>query len=370
MKNIIIISIVFILFIAACGEKDTLVSPSIDDNDLTSIYFSPQSFNLKIPPNFPQMEIPADNALTTEGVELGKRLFYDPIFSRDSTMSCASCHLSVGGFTDNKALSKGVAGLDGFRSSMSLENVGFFNKGLFWDGHAKTLEEQALLPIEDPRELHTNWDKVVEKLRKHKDYPNRFRKAFGIASKNDISKTLAAKAIAQFERTLISGNAKFDKIFRREDSFTDDELDGYQLFFNAAGAPDAQCGHCHTTPFFNSNDYFNNGLDSVNNLKDFKDLGRGIVTKKEFDNGKFRVPSLRNIELTAPYMHDGRFKTLEQVVDHYASGGHYADNIDPFIPQIATIKLTAKQKKQILLFLKTLTDTSFVNNRAFQNPYK
>ena len=280
MKNIIIISIVFILFIAACGEKDTLVSPSIDDNDLTSIYFSPQSFNLKIPPNFPQMEIPADNALTTEGVELGKRLFYDPIFSRDSTMSCASCHLSVGGFTDNKALSKGVAGLDGFRSSMSLENVGFFNKGLFWDGHAKTLEEQALLPIEDPRELHTNWDKVVEKLRKHKDYPNRFRKAFGIASKNDISKTLAAKAIAQFERTLISGNAKFDKIFRREDSFTDDELDGYQLFFNAAGAPDAQCGHCHTTPFFNSNDYFNNGLDSVNNLKDFKDLGRGIVTKR------------------------------------------------------------------------------------------
>ena len=169
---------------------------------------------------------------------------------------------------------------------------------------------------------------------------------------------------------MISGNAKFDKIFRREDFFTDDELDGYQLFFNASGAPDAQCGHCHTTPFFNSNDYFNNGLDSAKTLQEFKDIGRGRVTGKAFDNGKFRAPSLRNIELTAPYMHDGRFKTLAEVVEHYASGGHYAENVDPFLPQIAQIKPTAKQKSQIILFLKTLTDTSFVKNPAFQNPFK
>ncbi len=370
MKKIIIFSILFILFIAACGEKDPIMPPSIDDTDLTAIPFSPQPVTFKIPTNFPQMDIPADNALTTEGVELGRRLFFDPILSRDNTMSCASCHLPASSFTDNKAFSKGVDSIEGLRSSMSLENVGFVNKGLFWDGHAQTLEEQALLPVEDPRELHTIWDKVVEKLKKHADYPIRFRKAFGISSKNDITKTLAVKAISQFERTLISGNAKIDKIFRKEDFFTDDELDGFQLFFNAAGAPDAQCGHCHTSPFFSSNDFFNNGLDSVKTLQGFKDLGRGIVTKKEFDNGKFRAPTLRNIELTAPYMHDGRFKTLEQVIEHYASGGHYADNIDPFIPQIADIKLTAKQKRQILLFLKTLTDTSFVNNPAFQNPHK
>jgi cytochrome c peroxidase len=370
MKKIIVISLLFILCIAACGEKDPVMPPSIDDTDLTGTPYAPQSFTLKIPANFPQMEIPADNALTTEGVELGRRLFYDPILSRDSTMACASCHLSAGAFTDNKALSKGVDNINGLRSSMSLENVGFVNKGLFWDGHVKTLEEQALLPVEDPRELHTIWDKVVEKLKKHKEYPIRFRKAFGISTKNDITKSLAVKAISQFERTLISGNSKIDKIYRKEDFFTDDELDGFQLFFNASGAPDAQCGHCHTSPFFSSNDYFNNGLDSVKSLNDFKDLGRGIVTKKEFDNGKFRAPTLRNIELTAPYMHDGRFKTLEEVIEHYASGGHYADNVDPFIPQIATIKLTTKQKKQILLFLKTLTDTSFVSNPAFQNPFK
>jgi cytochrome c peroxidase len=370
MKKIIVSSLVFILFIAACGKKDPPIAPVIDDTDLTGTPYAPQSFSLTIPSNFPKMEIPADNALTTEGVALGRRLFYDPILSRDSTMTCASCHLSKGSFTDNKSLSKGVDSINGLRSSMALENVGFLNKGLFWDGHAKTLEEQALLPVEDPRELHTFWDKVVEKLKKHKEYPILFRKSFGIANKNEITKALAAKAMAQFERTLISGNAKFDKIFRKEDFFSDDELTGYQLFFNAAGAPDAQCGHCHTSPFFNSEDYFNNGLDSVKTLQDFKDLGRGIVTKKEFDNGKFRAPTLRNIELTAPYMHDGRFKTLEEVIEHYASGGHYADNIDPFIPQIASIKLTVKQKKQILLFLKTLTDTSFVNNQAFQNPVK
>jgi cytochrome c peroxidase len=370
MKKIIVISLLFILFIAACGEKDPIMPPSIDDMDLTGTPYAPQAFTLKIPANFPKMEIPADNALTTEGVDLGRRLFYDPILSRDNTMSCASCHLSTGSFTDNKAFSKGVDSIEGLRSSMSLENVGFLNKGLFWDGHVKTLEEQALLPVEDPRELHTIWDKVVEKLKKHPDYPTKFRKAFGVSTKNDITKAMVVKAIAQFERTLISGNAKFDKIFRREDFFTDDELTGYQLFFNASGAPDAQCGHCHTSPFFSSEDYFNNGLDSVKNLQNFKDLGRGIVTKKEFDNGKFRAPTLRNIELTAPYMHDGRFKTLEEVIEHYASGGHYSDNIDPFIPQIAAIKLTIKQKRQILLFLKTLTDTSFVNNKAFQNPYK
>jgi cytochrome c peroxidase len=341
-----------------------------EDSDLTLIKYSPTPYDLKIPANFPKMNIPVDNPLTTEGVQLGRFLFYDKLLSSNGTMSCASCHLQFGSFTDNKAVSPGVDNISGKRSAMSLENVGFFNKGLFWDGRVATLEEQALLPVEDPIELHNSWGKVVQKLQSHADYPILFRKAFGIKSKFEITKELAAKAIAQFERTLISGNAKIDKIYRREDFFTDDELDGFQLFFNAAGAPDAQCGHCHVSPFMNSNDYFNNGLDSANTLNDFKDKGRGIITGKLFDNGKFRSPSLRNIELTAPYMHDGRFKTLEEVLEHYASGGHYADNVDPFIPQIKDIKLTAKQKRQIILFLKTLTDTSFVKNPQFADPFK
>jgi cytochrome c peroxidase len=361
MKKILIG--LFITFSLASCRPDK--KPSIAD-----IPYNPTPFELKIPANFPKMDIPADNPLTTEGVELGRFLFYDKLLSANGTMSCASCHLAVSNFADGKATSKGIDNLEGRRSSMSLENVGFVTKGLFWDGRTKTLEVQALLPVEDPIELHNKWTQVIDKLKTHADYPTRFRKAFGITDPTQITKELAAKAMAQFERTLISGNAKVDKIYRREDEFTNDEYSGFLLFFNAAGAPDAQCGHCHVSPFYSSNDFFNNGLDSVSSLLNFKDLGRGVITKRELDNGKFRVPTLRNIELTAPYMHDGRFKTLEEVVEHYASGGHYSDNIDPFIPQIAAVRLTDKQKKQIILFLKTLTDTSFGSNPAFQDPFR
>lgn len=351
-----------ILLIASCRPENA--------GGLADIPYNPTVYDLKIPKQFPEMDIPADNPMTTEGVELGRFLFYDKLLSANGTMSCASCHLPALNFTDGNATSKGVDNIAGRRSSMSLENVGFVNKGLFWDGRTKTLEEQALQPVEDPIELHNKWTQVIDKLKTHADYPTRFRKAFGITDASKITKELAAKAIAQFERSLVSGNAKVDKIFRREDEFTNDEYSGYLLFFNAAGAPDAQCGHCHASPFYNTSDYFNNGLDSVSNLLNFKDLGRGVITKKTLDNGKFRAPSLRNIELTAPYMHDGRFKTLEEVVNHYASGGHYAENVDPFIPQIALINMSEKQKRQIVLFLKTLTDTSFTKKPAFQDPFK
>jgi cytochrome c peroxidase len=359
----------FFVFIIACGEMKP-VNPTVDDNDLSAIEYKPQGVTLKIPQGFPQMDIPAENPITTEGVELGRRLFYDPILSRDSTMSCATCHMPNGSFTDNKATSKGVDGLEGIRSSMSLENIGFVRNGLFWDGRVKTLEEQALLPIEDPVEMHHIWENVEKILRGHRDYPTRFRKAFGIANKTDINKALVAKALAQFERTLISGNAKVDKVLRREDVFTDEELDGFLLFFNDDPKKDAQCGHCHTSPFYSSNQFFNNGIDSVKSLNDFKDRGLGRVTGKLFDNGKFRAPTLRNIEYTAPYMHDGRFKNLDEVINHYASGGHLADNIDPFIPLIKEVKLTDKQKKEIITFLKTFSDTTFMKNPAFQNPFK
>jgi cytochrome c peroxidase len=346
------------------------VNPTVDDTDLTQIAYNPVFITLKQPQGFPKMDIPTDNPITTEGVELGRRLFYDPILSRDSSMSCSSCHLPSGNFTDNKALSKGVDGKEGLRSAMSLENIGFIKGGLFWDGRVKTLEEQALLPVEDPIEMHNIWENVEKILRGHKDYSTRFRKAFGIKTTGEISKTLVVKALAQFERTLISGNAKVDKILRREDVFTDEEYNGFFLFFNDNPRYDAQCGHCHNSPFYGSNEFFNNGIDSVKTLNDFRDKGVGKVTGKQFDNGKFRAPSLRNIEFSAPYMHDGRFKTLDEVMDHYASGGHLADNISPLVLQIKDIKLTATQKKEIIAFMKTFSDTSFMNNPNLQNPFK
>ena len=269
-----------------------LVLNCAKEPDLSSITYNPTPYILPtLPSKYPSMIIPADNPITQEGVELGRHLFYDKLFSSDGTMACSSCHMPSGAFTDNKPTSKGVLGLNGTRSSMSLANIGFINNGLFWDGRVKTLEEQAVLPVQDSIELHNNWDQVVIKLKQSATYHTLFRKAFGISKSDEITKELTVKAIAQFERTLISINAKIDKIARQEAFFTDDEFDGYNLFFNTGGAPDAQCGHCHTSPFYlnDNGKYFNNGIDSAKFFTDFKDLGRGGFSKDITDNGKFRV---------------------------------------------------------------------------------
>lgn len=374
IKNIYKISIFIILFISILACKEDVLPTT--DEDLTNIPYTPQAYPLRtwddINAPLSNMAIPSDNPLTEAGVELGRRLFYDPILSKDSTISCGSCHKPEFGFTDGQPVSRGVGGALGKRSAMSLENVGFLQRGLFWDGRSRTLETQALLPIEDPVEMHENWGNVETKLRRHADYSVRFRKAFGISSKNEISKTLVAKALSQFQRIIISsGNAKFDRVARFETQFTDDEFAGMQMFFDAGGfgGKDAQCLHCHNSPFFGSNGFFNNGIDSVTSLDGFRDKGLGGITGNRLDNGKFRAPTLRNIEFSAPYMHDGRFQTLEQVLDHYASGGHYAENLDPFLPQIRQVNLSAREKRQIILFLKTLSDTTSLRNPAVQNPF-
>lgn len=368
------VCIIIISVVLACGSDDP-PTPS-NEQDLTNIPYAPEAYPLRtwdeINAPLSRLAIPADNPLTVEGVALGRRLFYDPILSKDSSISCASCHQPQFAFTDGRGISQGVGGALGRRSSMSLENVGFSQRGLFWDGRSPSLEAQALLPIEDPVELHENWGNVEEKLRRHADYPTRFRKAFGVQAKKEITKQLVAKSLAQFQRILISsGTAKFDRVARFEAEFTDDEFIGMQLFFDAGGfgGKDAQCLHCHNSPFFSSNSFFNNGIDSVTSLDGFSDKGLGGITNNRLDNGKFRAPTLRNIEFTAPYMHDGRFQTLEQVLDHYASGGHYAENRDPFLPQIQQVNLSAREKRQIILFMKTLSDTAFMRNPAYQNPF-
>ncbi|MBK8921141.1 MAG: hypothetical protein IPM81_06465 [Saprospirales bacterium] len=336
------------------------------------------------PAHFPEVPVPADNPLTLDGVQLGRRLFYDPILSADSTQSCSSCHMPLGSFTDNKAVSTGIDGIAGRRSSMSLLNIAYATNGLFWDGRSLSLEDQALRPVEDLIEMHNTWANVVSKLKKHPVYPDLFRKAFGIPTTKEITKELAAKAIAQFERILISsGKSKFDRYLQGDpDVFDDDELDGKLMYFEegaSVGLPDAQCFHCHGGLTLTGNQYFNNGLDSAATLHDFKDRGRGEVSGNPSDNGKFRSPTLRNIALTAPYMHDGRFQSLEEVLDHYSSHGKNSPNKDPLLVQVGFpipgsnpvqyTGLTPAQKNALVKFLHTLTDTEFVANPDIQNPF-
>ena len=206
---------------------------------------------------------------------------------------------------------------------MALINLVFIDSVFFWDGRSFTLEDQALLPIEAHDELNDSWENEEEKLRRHPDYPKRFRSAFGIDLTSEITRELAVKAIAQFERILISsGNSLYDRAIRGEYFFSDAELNGYQMFFDiGSGLPDAECGHCHNIPLFTTNEYTNNGLQEAATLEDFKDKGHGLITGDPFANGTFRIPTLRNITKSAPYMHDGSLATLEEVIEHYNSGG-------------------------------------------------
>jgi cytochrome c peroxidase len=364
MKFFVRILCGLLCFSIACN--DSIVDP---EDLLIDIPYEPNEYVLQIPQGFPKMIIPTDNPLTIDGVELGRRLFYDAILSSDGSMSCSSCHLPGGNFTDNKDFSPGVTGQLSKRSSMTLLNIGFVNSGLFWDGRVATLEEQALIPVEDPIELHDSWPNVESKLQNDSEYPVLFRKAFGIESKDEITKDLAVKAIAQFERTMISsGQSKYDRVINGLDVFSDEELAGHNIFFDID--PDvsrhAECGHCHNAPLFTSNEYFNNGIENVVDLNSFPDKGRGAVTGRLFDNGTFRSPTLRNIFQSAPYMHDGRFETIDEVLDHYATGGHVVDNIGAVLRPLT---MTSEDRSNLKAFLKTLEDPVFIAAPQLQSPF-
>jgi len=364
-KATVLVSMV--VLILSCGDDN----PGINTNlvDLTDIVYDPDTIDLVVPEGFPIFEQPSDNPLTKDGVLLGRHLFYDPILSRDSTMSCSNCHLTSGSFTDNLATSPGVDSIFGERSSMSLLNSGFFYTGLFWDGRVNTLEEQALLPIEDPVELHTTWPEVIEKIKTIPLYQELYRKAFGINNSNQINRQLTAKAIAQFERSLVSsGESKYDRVKRGLDIFSDKELIGHDIFFDLDpfNLPDGQCFHCHADPLLTDGTYQNNGLTPAETFNDFPDKGRGEVTGVMIDNGKFRVPTLRNIALTAPYMHDGSLLTLEEVMEHYNSGGHPSIGKSPFMDSIS---LNTFQTEAIIEFLHTLTDTTFTKDERYSDPF-
>jgi len=332
--------------ISCSGDTPSLVlSPSISNTP----------YELPQPWGFGKMDTPSDNPITIAGVKLGEQLFFDPILSADSSMSCGSCHFSNRGFTDNLPVSRGIHGKSGVRSSMSLINIGYMNTGLFWDGRVMHLEDQALLPVSDSSELAHQWSRVELDLRKDAKYRQAFSDAFGIRDTASLTRDLVVKAIAQYERSLVSsGNSRYDRFRAGTLELTPDEQMGYDLFFDISPeVKDAECGNCHNAPLFTTNEFVNNGVQSAKTLADFKDPGRGAITGNRYDNGKFRIPTLRNITLTAPYMHDGRFTTLEEVIDHYNEGGQISPNIHSLVRPLG---LTEKEKGQLLAFLRTLTD--------------
>jgi len=362
------LALVSLLSLSACGSKD-----GGGGNGPDPAPAAPTAYALAVPTGFPAPLLPADNPLTNEGVALGRQLFYEKQLSRDGSMSCGSCHQQSKAFTDGRALAVGIDGKANPRGAMSLVNLAWSTQ-LTWDGAFTALEKQAQQPIENPIELHQPLPVGVARLQADSRYPSLFQAAFGTRV---ITPELTLRALAQFERTFVSAGSRYDQYRVTRQGFTAEEVAGLQLYTThiAPGVVrGAECFHCHTQPLLSSNyegRFFNNGLDLT-----FADAGRGSVTGAAADRGKFIAPTLRNIELTAPYMHDGRFKTLEEVLDHYSDHVQMASpGLDPNLiqglnnPPFGThMGLTATEKKQVIAFLKTLTDQQFVADKRFSDP--
>lgn len=317
------------------------------------------------PPGFAEIDLPTTNPLTVEGVRLGRRLFYEKRLSGDNTMSCGSCHLQDFAFAEPNRFSTGIDGIEGTFNAPPIMNLAW-QQFFFWDGRSTSLEQQAELPVEDPIEMHETWPNALDKLANDPMYRKLFKEAFNT---DTLSKELAAMAIAQFERTVISSNSKFDRFnqgFERLDTL---EAEGYRLFNNEEG----DCFHCHgdkntglTFGAFGAVQFSNNGIDSVLT----PNTGLERVTGLASDRAKFKIPSLRNVEYTAPYMHDGRFYTLEQVIEHYNMGGHQTATIDPNMKAYGVGRnWTFRQKIALVAFLKTLSDPQFISDTNFSDPF-
>ena len=371
MKNNFKYFSLIILFTGFLYLNGCEIDPEIvDDPDGTGWEYDPTPYYVMSMKGIPPFPYLPNNPLTEKGVELGRKLFYDPILSADSSLSCAGCHSVNHAFSDSIQFSIGIDGLPGKRNAMPLYNLGYapFDNGFFWDGRATTLEDQALKPIEDPLELHELLPMVILKVSRSQFYPQLFYEAFG---EIEITDELVGRALAQFTKSVVSGNSRYDLASAGEIFLTDQEVQGFELF-NALDGGD--CFHCHgiNGGLFTDFQFRNNGLDEVNSFLDFLDPGLGIISGDTLDYGRFKTPSLRNIELTAPYMHDGRFETLEEVLDHYSEGVKdtpFTDNFMQFAFQ-GGVQLTADEKAAIIAFLKTLTDNGFKDNPEYQNPFE
>lgn len=372
MKQLFKIILIIVILFAACEEDDNidLIIPTGNGNEA----FQPTPVSLELPSHFIYINppsIPEDNPLTLEGIALGRKLFFEKKLSKNNSISCASCHNPANAFNDKgKRFSQGAEGQFGIINAMPLFNLAFtteFNDhGSFnWNGRFNSIEAQNFEPVTNPLEMDESWLNVTSKLQNDSEYPELFFKAFGTRI---IDSNLVVKALAQFERTLISGSSKMDNEMKYEAGlpYTGAKLNaqekrGYDIY---VAEEKGDCMHCHglkPNPIWTDFKFRNNGLDAN------PDSGLAGMTKNALDLGKFKTPSLRNLVFTAPYMHDGRFSTLEQVIDFYVDSVNFnSPNVD--INMLKTRNLTQLEKQDLLAFLRAITDSSFVNNPNFREP--
>ena len=356
---ILIFSLTFI--VVACKDDDAPPTSVIEKDE------TPYQLNYG---NLPPPNLPADNMLTVQGVQLGKMLFYDKKLSEGESQACADCHQQADGFSDIRQFSLGVGQMEGKRQAMPIFNMAWHTNQFFWDGRANLLRDQALLPIQDPFEMDETIEDVIAKLSIEKDYRDQFMRTFG---SEEITSEKMALALEQFMLSIISNDSKYDKYLAGEEQLTESEERGRVLFFAEYNPffPDdsgADCQHCHGGDNFENDLYMNNGLDTD---AEFTDMGREEVTMNPDDRAKFKVPTLRNIAVTPPYMHDGRFQTLEKVIDHYNEGIKSSSTADQTVLNTMQtgLLLTEQDKKDLVNFLHTLTDETFLNNEEYKSPF-
>ena len=317
---------------------------------------NPTWLEFRIPPGWPRppTDIFAKNRLSEQGFQLGRKLFYDGKLSKDGNFPCASCHQQFAAFANYEHdLSHGFNNSFTKRNAPALFNLAWMTS-MHWDGAINHIEVQPLAPLTAPNEMAENIDSVLRKLKKDTAYPRLFKAAFGTA---EINSQRMLKALAQFVGSIISSNSKYDKVKRGQLEFTPNELNGYNIF-------KSKCAGCHKEPLFTDNSFRNNGM-AMNSYSN--DIGRMKISGNREDSLKFKVPSLRNVALTYPYMHDGRFFSLAQVVDHYISGIQLDQpNLDSLLKN--RLPMSIRDKNNLVYFLFTLTDTTLVRDRRYSQP--
>lgn len=337
MKQAANILVIFsLLFVACKPQTDELILP---EN---------QPYLLQLPDHFPEIPVPADNPLSVDAVELGRLLFHDTRLSRDGLVSCATCHLQHLAFSDGQALSTGIEGRTGLRNAPSLANVAYAPR-LFADGGVPSLELQVLAPIADVNEMDHNILLAAEEL----DQDPVLHQLAMSAFQQGLTPYTITRALASFERTLVSTDSKYDQYLSGTMSLSEDEMEGMALFMS----DELKCASCHSGALFSNFDYVNIGLYS-----EYTDAGRERITLNQEDLGKFKTPSLRNVALTAPYMHDGSMESLEEVIDFFASGGENHINKDP---RIAGFQLSDEDKNKLIAFLHALSDETLLQNPSY-----
>ncbi|SFB70892.1 cytochrome c peroxidase [Flexibacter flexilis DSM 6793] len=344
-----------LLFCSAVALVISACNP--DDNSNSTDVVVPDTLPFAVPSNFPEPVYRfTNNRYSEEGFQLGRMLFYEPILSRDSTISCATCHKSYAAFTDpTHPVAHGIDHLSGTRNAPPIFNA-IWQKTLFWDGGVAHLETLPVAPLTNPVEMDIQLAEVVRRLNQSSFYKPKFQAVF---KKDTVDSQQILYAFAQFMGAIVSGNSRYDKYVRKEgEQLTDTELAGLTLVKN-------KCGGCHNTELFTDQSYRNNGLDAT-----FTDVGRQRISLDNNDLGKFRVPSLRNLSYTKPYMHDGRFNKISEVLDHYAAGVLASATLDPLLQQkgVLGIPLTDDEKTKITAFLKTLDDSDLVKNKRYTQP--